>query len=809
MKKRILALVIVLMLALPVVLAACDNGGGDGDPITLSYESYDKVASDNYNKNLYYLNELSFEIADPSVIYITEGEEQGYFYAYGTSDLLNCFGIQCWRSKDLTNWEYKSTAYAPDFDNTWGVSNHWAPEVLYDDGIYLMFYSADVEASRHDRSDGYTECSQQAMSVVWSTNPYGPFEPFDGYANKAVYDFTPANKEITDRSLMRSNAIDAHAFIDPVSGDRYLYYSGSGNDGNGVWHAQTIFGVKLTDWLTPDYSTLKELTHFGKASTAADAENIDEGPSYWAVNEGPFMWYYNDQYYLTFSVYPYTFDNYNVRQAIADDPLGEFVKVQPNEGGQIIASDPTQGNTASAGHHCFITCGDTLMIAYHTFINRIDVDNGRALAVDTISYVENDDGQLLLHANGPTYSYQPLPEEISGYKNVASMATVTATNVASTSKVDYLTDGVLKIHEDEEWIQEFETEEIADTVITLTFDKFVNVKSILIYNTIFYDNAFWGINDITLRYKSGANSTQKTSIKNVLFDFDWHSSPSYTMYPGANSIVEFDELPVDQITITIARDEDDYELPLSLNEIVVLGKVVDNPQAVTADRGEYSYTNPSPVDSRPSYESRTFGNADDKLFRSGYGFNLTHDDGTADAYVEKNWAGNQSTLYFKDVKSTNFYVEAELSVGKHTSTYVGEKYPKIGIMVKATNGYFFFWTIDCLGSFNNPVVGYVESVADGSDYYWDDYAKHSQAVAGLKYTGDNYAKLAIARVGRTVYLYANDHLIFTCDGTLRGINDEVEAAVGFMTYHCYTKFRNYYTTTDLAEINAKIASFAD
>ncbi len=61
------------------------------------------------------MNELNFPIADPGVIYVEEGEEKGYFYAYGTSDLIQCHGFQCWRSKDLTDWEYVDIAFAPDF----------------------------------------------------------------------------------------------------------------------------------------------------------------------------------------------------------------------------------------------------------------------------------------------------------------------------------------------------------------------------------------------------------------------------------------------------------------------------------------------------------------------------------------------------------------------------------------------------------------------------------------------------------------------------------------------------------------------
>lgn len=799
MKNKFIALALTAALTMSVGLAACGNDSDidNGEPIALSYENYETVSNENYNKNLYYLNELKFEIADPSVIYITEGEEAGYFYAYGTSDLVNCYGVQCWRSKDLTNWEYVSIAYNPDFDNTWGLANHWAPEVLYEDGVYLMFYNADVEATR----DG--DNCVKAMSVVWSTNPYGPFEPFMGYETKPVYDFSATNSQISDSALCRSMAIDAHAFIDPVTGDRYLYYSGYGADGNGSWHGQTIFGIKMKNWLEPDYSTLKELTNLYRTTTSADAEEIDEGKDDGAsVNEAPFMWYQDGTYYLTFSVWPYTSTHYQVRQAVASDPLGNFVKVQPDDGGQVLGTDSTWDNISSAGHHCFIACGDTLMIAYHTFLNRYDIIGGRALAVDTVSFVKNAAGQTLMHANGPTYSYQPLPEEISGYKNVASLATVTASNTAAGSSVDYLTDGALRIH-DNDLVQEFETSG-GNTVITLSFDNFVNVRSILVYNSTDYNKVFWGINSMTLQYKSGANSTNQTTVSNVPFDYTWHTDEWSTVYPGANSILEFDELPVNKITITILGNASDIR---GINEIVVLGKETSDPQAVT-ESGEYSYEQPAEVSSLPVYESLTFGSAGNGTFLSGYGYDLSHDDGTENAYIEKTWCGNLQLLYFKDVVSTDFYVEAEISVGDYTTPYLGDEFPKIGIMTKTLSGYFIYYNIDCQATFSNNMVGYVESLPDGSDYYWNDYATHSVAVDGLSYTGDDYVKLAIARIGSKVYLFCNDQLVFEINGTLWGLTDKDSSAsaVAFLSYNCHTIIKNYSITADLDEVKAKIAS---
>ena len=141
----------------------------------------------------------------------------------------------------MTNWEYKSVAYQPNFDRTWGFTNHWAPEVIYDEEqeLYLMFYNADWNEKGSER---------KYISVAYSENPYGPFVAFD--ETKPSYDFTSANPLVAP-GLARNESIDAHPFVDPVSGERYLYYSGYS-----FGHSQTIFGVHMKDWLHPDYSSL-------------------------------------------------------------------------------------------------------------------------------------------------------------------------------------------------------------------------------------------------------------------------------------------------------------------------------------------------------------------------------------------------------------------------------------------------------------------------------------------------------------------------------------------------------------------------
>ncbi len=796
MKKILVIMLLIAMVSLLVLPVGCvevPNGGDDNKVSvegTFSYTTNEEMSSTDYNKNLYYLNELKFEIADPDVIYIEEGEEAGWFYAYGTSDLVGCFGIQCWRSKDLTNWEYKSVAYQPDFGSNWDTWNHWAPEIIYDKefGGYLLFYNAD-----------YKNTGSKYIDIAYAAQPYGPFEPLFG-GEEPAYNFSSSNPKM-DKDLARSNTIDVHPYIDPVSGDKYLYYSGYGYDGNGTSHGQTIFGVKLNNWLDPDYSTVKQLTKLFNTTVDRSDNDIDEGQGHAWVNEAAYMYYHEGTYYLTFSVYAYDQAMYQVRQAISDSPLGDFTKIQPEDGGQIIATDNAwSGTIISAGHHCFIECGDQLMIAYHTFLNRTDIGNGRALAVDTISFVENEKGQTLLHANGPTYSYQPLPSEISGYSNLASKANVTVNNVADDSSIDYLTDGQIKVHAIDP-VKEFNTSG-GNTVITLSFDNFIMARSIMLYNSTEFDKAFWGINSIKLYYKTGDNSTDVVTVKNLLFDEDWIGNAetfSEIMYPGANSILEFDELPVNKIEITINAED-----ALALNEIVVLGKEVENPQAVTKFV-DYGYDEPTFGDYLPVYESLSFGSAG--KFKSSYGFDLSHDDGTENAYVDKTWCGDIQELFFKDVVSTNLYIEAELSVLDHTTPYRWNSYPKIGIKVNSLTNYYIFFNIDCLADYGGQNVGWVESNAEGKDYLWDNYASQSKYVGKIGYTGEQYTKLAIARIGSKVWLFVNDQLAFALtNGEMSGFtdNDNTASAVSFLTYDSYTRFRNYSITDNLDEVMEKL-----
>ncbi len=815
MQKRIISLFLLVLMIFSILCSTVScikitPQKGDGTPATgeFSYETYDDDTYDDYsyNKNLYYLNELNFQIADPTVIFVEEGEGAGYFYAYGTSDLIQCHGFQCWRSKDMTNWEYVGVAFEPDYSETWAINNYWAPEVLFDDGVYYLFYNAQ----------NWKQDNRQCVSVAVSQTPYGPFESVDGSENldgkklskgEPVYDFDTI---LPGREGVHNDVIDAHAFIDPVTGDKYLYFSAWQR-----WHTrgyQEIFGVKMKDWFTPDYSTLTQITSifnttvgdFSSEMSSGSIQfgDIDEGQDEQAtVNEGPFVYYHEGTYYLTYSVYPYTSPNYQVRQALATSPLGEYTKVQPEDGGTLLYTESDWENIQSAGHHCFIRCGEQLMIAYHTFLDRRSIAEGRALAVDEVQFVENDKGQLLMHTNGPTYSYQPLPAAVSGYENLAPKATVTASHTAADSDVKYLTDGLYRVHKSD-LVKEYETKSVSTstkTTINFKFDDYVNVRSLLLYNSIDYNLSVPAINSVKLKYKT-ADGFAWAEAKNVKFNYSWNSDSKSTMYPGGAIVLEFAEMPVMEIELTINLND---KMPnVAIGEIMIMGREVKNPAPVSEFKA-YSYNNPDPVEYIKYSEGEKVGTVGDFATSWGYG-DLANDDGTENAYIENTAPGDQFA-FFKGAEGYNFYFEAEMTIteSKPYRMWHGgmENYPKFGLVLKSKSGSTFFYIDSAYeGGFHKKAVGYCQRKQDNSDYDWN--ATEKLADFDISYTNGNYTKLAIARVNGTYYFFVNDHL-FATETSLRGLSGE-NVVGGCLVFNMGIRVRNYNVINVESQVHDKL-----
>ena len=569
MKKSIsLILLLALLVSSCYMLASCTIKTNDLGIVPLEY--YDQTGKEGYS-NLFYQNDLLLTAADPHCIYITEGEYKDWFFMYATSDEIGCTGYQCWKSKDLNNWEYVGICFMPEKDS-WSLNSLWAPEVIYDEeyGKYFLLYSAE----NSNQEDGYVQTKY--MGMAYSDSPAGPFVQYTGTNQNGteigigdpIFDVELLGH---DHPLYKEGTsyIDAHPFIDPVSGDRYMYFVRTRN----AHRTNCIVVVKMIDWATPDYSTYRELTTVNKTTYEG---KIDTEKMEGSINEAPNVMYHEGKYYLTMSVNAASDKDYGVIQAVSDSPLGPFEKIQQSKGGLVLGADVIWDHVSCVGSHSFVQAGDELWVVYHQ--NR-DRDTGgtmdRGIASDRVFWTENEDGLPLLKAIGPTYSPQPKPATFTGYENIAPLATVSATNTVEGSSAEYLTDGIVKLHDVDSSTVEFEGEGLV--TITLDFDEYVKAKALLLYNSAYYENSFYRVNRIDISFRKeidGEEYTGVARVEDLYYDFDKYVQIEFEiMRPGAPLILEFDELEIDKITISIYCPEEQESLAIS--EIMILGKEIE------------------------------------------------------------------------------------------------------------------------------------------------------------------------------------------------------------------------------------------
>lgn len=614
MKQKSLILTIV---ALSSLVSSCAQTKTMIKMNFYDQSNYEEGATKStYNNKLFYRNDRKVGIADPEVIYIDNPDdpEYGYFYMYGTSMSR---GYASYRSKDLVNWENMGPALFytdknSDECRTLG-GDTWAPGVIYDKDTknYYMRISSTPKDST----------LMFMPFVAKGKTPYGPFELIDhsgeyqswngGTLGKDMYymkygTFNP--KQIYDAfkakgySLDTSNylrAIDFHPFIDPDTGEKYLYFTNNSNNYN-----TNIYGIKMETWEKPIYDTVTHLTRPTFASIITD--DLIDYEARNTINEGSWMTKHNGKYYLTLSINGYGDRTYRVIQAVADSALGPFRKLENYEGGVLISTDEQQRDDVSGpGHHSILEIGGEMFIVYHKH-DSVEVGGGaRHAALDRINWVTIKDkyGQDLdvMYANGPTTSIQPLPAFYSGYKNIASEAEVKATNLNEGSKAEYLTDGLVAmtryanqgfsfpavINGENYSGYIFESSFKGETTITLTFEDYKDVRALAIYNSRFMQSAFYDIDHIEFDFlkEDGAQGTK--FIDDLFYDLPAYTSKEddSALRQGSAAIAEFNEMKVKEIRINVSPATTE-EIPhhgesldegvsydtLAISDIYIMGK---------------------------------------------------------------------------------------------------------------------------------------------------------------------------------------------------------------------------------------------
>ena len=538
-----------------------------------------------YDESMFYRNDLNFvkgDFADPGAFYC---EADGYYYVYSTD-------MRCVRTKDFVDFEDLGVVFTAAAD-AWSNNYYWAPEVIYDNSTqkYYLYYSATAKDVTNTNWNG-----RHRIGIAVADTPQGPFHEWEGTRSIPLRDEDGkrvqengedvfVNEKLTkaqfpidfmqspvvhELGLNNFAMIDAHPFFD--GDDLYLYFVHHKDDWN---ETQGIWGVKMIDMVTPDYDTLTQLTEPGKKTIGGEA-NFEVGVT---VNEAPFMLSHVTKkpdgttvkkYYLTYSIYGYSNPLYSVACAVSDSPLGAFVKLDTKDGQPIVGIDSDFDHMGGTGHHSFVQCGDEYFMMYHAFSNRTNINDGRTLAFDRMTFAYNESlGYDLMYGNGPTYSLQPLPYTVTGYQNLAKDAVITADGIADGSRASYLNDGRFTINYD----NDFDFVSASNTVtVTIDFGKEVALNAIMVYNGRDIYQAFSSID--VIRFESAEGNYY---IDNLTFPKAYIGDG--IMRPGGAAIAEFNTIKANKIVMKITKKIAAELFPdrpdaagVSISEIVVLGK---------------------------------------------------------------------------------------------------------------------------------------------------------------------------------------------------------------------------------------------
>ena len=547
--------------------------------------------------------------------------------------------------------------------DSWIDTWTWAPELVRDpdSGLYLLYFSAHSkvgnQGTSYISSTAY-QYDRMYLSVAVSETPVGPYEQVttdnyykalarlnedgsivtqdgwvigkDGdrltaiddqghilnlngdritYADPVInFGSQSALKYIEDMNAEKVfPAIDA-SFFRAENGEMYLYFVShlssakekAGLDANGyTLNRNEIWGMKMKDYITPDYSTLELLVVPGyetaRAQSRIDEENGTElrkvsldGSKFTlsgdadvkggAVNEAPYMLEHNGKYYLCYAPCGTGSREYSICQAVSDSPLGPFVKLEKYN--PVIGINDTNDYMSCTGHNSFVKIGDEIWALYHTFWNSEVPNSGRCLAADRVQFVYFEEvGFDVLCGNGPTIAPQPAPEAYTGYTNVAKAADISATNAVK-GTIDFLTDGLIPV---QEFIHDREFKATKTTKITLTWEQPQEITALFVYNSADYYYAFDKIDKIVFELAESPSWCEEklriAEITDLMFNTDYMSDSGMFMRQGGAAIASFNPIKVKKMTIEISSkftneypDGGNGNKQINVSELYIMGK---------------------------------------------------------------------------------------------------------------------------------------------------------------------------------------------------------------------------------------------
>ena len=286
------------------------------------------------------------------------------YYLFGTTSSSE--GFRYYTSTDLVHWQPGGWAYQKT-GTSWADSLFWAPEVKFHRGKFYMTYSGRVRGVKPTR---------MLIALAVSDHPEGPYVDLRAPWFDAGY-----------------SAIDGHIFVDS-DGTPYLYFSRNGGQVGYSYGAN--YGVALS-------RDLLKLAGEPVKLTEADQPWERINWSWNRCNEGPTVLKHNGRYYMTYSANNTGAPGYGVGYAVADKPLGPWVKSERNP---VLASNLEIG-VSSPGHNSITVSpdGKEMFMVYHAHADPVNTRGARVVYIDRMGFDESGALRVL----GPTRSPQLMP----------------------------------------------------------------------------------------------------------------------------------------------------------------------------------------------------------------------------------------------------------------------------------------------------------------------------------------------------------------------------------------------------------------
>lgn len=267
----------------------------------------------------------------------------GRYYAYGTTGDARMPNGRIFRvltSTDLVHWAEAGGALEPPLENR-GV-HYWAPEVVFHDGVYFLYYSAGTLPDLHFE-----------LRVATSDMPEGPY------------------KDIGTPLKDGENApfcIDGHPYQDD-DGSWYMFYAKDFPNTDDGYKAGTGIVVDRLLEMKRLEGKPKLVVRPRFEWTLFEAQrkmDLYGGKVFdWHTIEGPWVAMHGGKYYCFYSGSNFGTENYGLDVVEADSVLGPYAN--QGEYARVLRGVPKL--VRGPGHHSLVTGpdGKTEMVVYHAW----------------------------------------------------------------------------------------------------------------------------------------------------------------------------------------------------------------------------------------------------------------------------------------------------------------------------------------------------------------------------------------------------------------------------------------------------------